>query len=322
MRKHRLVGAMLGIALVLCGARNVGAAYPEKPIRLIVSFPAGSGPDRQARYAAMKLQERNGQAVVVENRPGGNGIIAAQAVVHAPPDGYTVFFTSNSPVATNAAMFNALPYDPIKDLAPVARLTKSVMTVVVPGGSPIRTVADLVARAKAAPGKLNYGSGSPLYQLATEKFLVAAGVSAAHVPYKGAVQALSDLAGGQIDFAFADYSIVRPHIQSGKLRILAVTGDKRLSMEPSVPTMQESGYRDFVFVTWMAAYVPAKTPPDIVKKLSDDLLAIYALPESARFSKQMDGEIFLAGPAELRRFQLAEIEQAEKIVKAAGIPKQ
>lgn len=322
MTKHWLAGAMLGIALAMGGASHVAAAYPDKQIRLIVSFPAGSGLDRQARYAAMKLQERYGKPVIVENRPGANSFIAAQEVVRSPADGYTLFFTSNSPVSTNVAMFAALPYDPVKDLAPVARLTKSVLTVVVPSESPIRTVADLVARAKAAPGKLNYGSGSPLYQLATEKFLLAAGVSAVHVPYKGGVVALTDLVGGQLDFAFADYTIVKPHIQSGKLRILAVTGEKRLSMEPSVPTMQESGYRDFVFATWTAVFVAAKTPADIVKKLSDDLLAIYALPESVRFSSQMDGEIFLAGPAELHRFQLAEIEQANKIVKAAGIPKQ
>ncbi len=228
MNKLMRMLALACAAWLALPAGAARAAYPDKPIRLIVSFPPGSGTDSNARYVAKKMEERLGVAVTVENRPGGNSFIAAQAVAAADPDGYTLLLASNSPVATNAAMFKHLPYDPVKDFAPVARLGYGAMALAVKADAPYKTVADLVNAARLRPGELNFGSGSASYQIATELFLSMGGIKANHVPYRGAAPALTDLAGGQVDFVFADYGAVIPFVQSGRMRLLAVTGDTRL----------------------------------------------------------------------------------------------
>lgn len=315
----RLAGA---VALLLLAQPFNAGAYPDKPIRLVVSFPPGSGADTTARYVAQKLGERLGKPVVVENRPGANSFIASMAVASADADGHTIFLASNSPMATNVAIFKRLPYDPVKDFAPVARLTRGVMAVVVPGSSGVKTIGDLVARSRAQPGTLNYGAGAASYQVATELFLQLAGGRATPVPYKGVAPALSDLAGGQLDFAFVDLGAVVPFLQSGKVRLLAVSSDRRFDAFPKVPTLQESGFRDYYMVNWTGAFVPARTPASVVDLLDKQLQAIYRLPETAMKVRQSYGEPFVGDANELRRFQLEEISRWEQAARQAGIQKQ
>jgi tripartite-type tricarboxylate transporter receptor subunit TctC len=322
-RPGRLLAAALCLAaLSLSLAAPARADYPNRPIRLVVSFPPGSGTDSTARYVARKLEEKTGQSVVVENRPGGNSFIAVQTVTRAEPDGYTLLLASNSPVATNVAMFRQLPYDPVGELAPIARLGVGAMALVVNPAAPFHTVAELVAHARQQPGKLNYGAGSASYQIATELFLTQGQIKANHVPYKGAAPALTDVAAGQVDFAFADYGAVLPLLQAGKLRLLAVTSEKRLATQPNTPTLQESGFPGYFMVNWTAAFAPAKTPRPVVEKLEKLLLEINAAPETAEFFARTNWDVFTGNAAELRRFQLAEIRKWSDAAARAGIPKQ
>ena len=322
MNKLMRLLALAGVAWLALPAASAQAAYPDKPIRLIVSFPPGSGTDSNARYVAKKMEEKLGVAVTVENRPGGNSFIAAQAVAVAPPDGYTLLLASNSPVATNAAMFKHLPYDPVNDFAPVARLGYGAMALVVKADAPYKTVADLVNAARQRPGELNFGSGSASYQIATELFLAMGGIKANHVPYRGAAPALTDLAGGQVDFVFADYGAVIPFVQSGRMRLLAVTGDMRLKSAPDTPTLQESGFPGYYMVNWTAAFAPARTPAAVIDKLAGVLLDIYRTADAAEFLARTNWEVFPVGPKELRVFQRDEIRKWDEAAQRAGIPKQ
>ncbi|HEY9319720.1 MAG TPA: tripartite tricarboxylate transporter substrate binding protein [Achromobacter sp.] len=322
MNKLMRLLALAGVAWLALPAASAQAAYPDKPIRLIVSFPPGSGTDSNARYVAKKMEEKLGVAVTVENRPGGNSFIAAQAVAVAPPDGYTLLLASNSPVATNAAMFKHLPYDPVNDFAPVARLGYGAMALVVKADAPYKTVADLVNAARQRPGELNFGSGSASYQIATELFLAMGGIKANHVPYRGAAPALTDLAGGQVDFVFADYGAVIPFVQSGRMRLLAVTGDMRLKSAPDTPTLQESGFPGYYMVNWTAAFAPARTPAAVIDKLAGVLLDIYRTADAAEFLARTNWEVFPVGPKELGVFQRDEIRKWDEAAQRAGIPKQ
>ncbi|WP_313459528.1 tripartite tricarboxylate transporter substrate binding protein [Achromobacter sp.] len=322
MNKLMRLLALAGAAWLALPAASAQAAYPDKPIRLIVSFPPGSGTDSNARYVAKKMEEKLGVAVTVENRPGGNSFIAAQAVAVAPPDGYTLLLASNSPVATNAAMFKHLPYDPVNDFAPVARLGYGAMALVVKADAPYKTVADLVNAARQRPGELNFGSGSASYQIATELFLAMGGIKANHVPYRGAAPALTDLAGGQVDFVFADYGAVIPFVQSGRMRLLAVTGDTRLKSAPDTPTLQESGFPGYYMVNWTAAFAPARTPAAVIDKLAGVLLDIYRTADAAEFLARTNWEVFPVGPKELGVFQRDEIRKWDQAAQRAGIPKQ
>jgi len=318
----RLLAAIGCAVLALAVPAAARAAYPDHPIRMVVSFPPGSGTDTTARYVARKLEEKIGQPVVVENRPGGNSFIAVQAVTRSEPDGYTLLLASNSPVATNVAMFRQLPYDPVADLAPLARLGVGAMALVVNPASPYGTVAQLVEAARQHPGKLNYGAGSASYQIATELFLTQGQVKANHIPYKGAAPALTDLAAGQLDFAFADYGAVQPLVQGGKLRLLAVTGNKRLAGQPGTPTLQESGFPGYFMVNWTAAFAPANTPKAIRDKLEKLLVDISATPETAEFFARTNWDAFTGNAAELHRFQVDEIRKWSSAAARAGIPKQ
>ncbi|AEC22003.1 hypothetical protein PT7_3463 [Pusillimonas sp. T7-7] len=316
--KKLLVG--VGACIALGGIAN--AAYPEKPIRMVVSFPPGSGTDTNARYAAKKLSERIGVPVVVENRPGANSFIAAEAVVNAAPDGYTLLLASNSPVTTNVVMFEKLPYDPVKQLTPIAKLAYGPMALAVNAKSPFKTVKDLVDEAKKNPNSLNYGGGSASYRIATELFLTQNNIKAEFIPYKGASPALTDLAGGHVDFVFADLGAVIPFEQGGNMRILAVTGNERVKTVPDVPTLQEAGTEKYYMINWTAAFAPAGTPQPIVDMLSKHFVEIYKEPEAQEFLDRTNWFAFPAGAEELGKFQLSEIQRWGEAAEAASIPKQ
>jgi len=313
-----LIALCLGAALAVGSVR---AEYPEQPIRIIVPYPPGTGTDSLARFTARKLEERLGKPVIAENRAGSSGIVAAQAVIASPADGYTLFFVANAPVATNAALFSKPPYDPVRDLSPIARLAYGSFALVVPANSPFKSARELLAAAGQS-GKMNYGSGSATYQIATEWLLSLASAKANMIAYKGAAPMLTDLAGGQIDFALAEYSGVLPLSASGRLRMLAVTSDKRQVSAPDTPTLQELGYKDYAPVAWWAMFAPARLPAAIAEKLERTLLEIYSSEDARQYLAKNHFVAFPADAAGLRKYQMAEIEREQRIIEGAKIPRQ
>lgn len=325
-RQRLFFGVLAGLAVLMAGAglatESRAESFPSKTMTLVVPFPPGSGADSTARHYAKRMHDILGQPCVVENKPGGNSFIAAQAVAQAQADGHTLFLATNSPMATNVVLFKKLPYDPVADFSPVARLTRGVNLLVVPTTSPHKSVGDLVAAARTAPGKLSYASGSASYHIATELFNEMAQIKTAHIPYKGAGQAIGDLINGTVDFAIIDISAVAQLVLGGRLRALAVTSDKRIPHLPQVPTMGEAGFADYRMYNWTAVFVPAKTPAPAIERLSQALNQITNEPEARQMIAQMGGEAFAAMPEELRKFQLSEIEKWKRAASSAKIEAQ
>jgi len=301
-------------------ARAAGANdYPDKPIRVLVPFPPGSGTDDSARYIAQSITSQTGQSVVVDNRPGASGIIAAKAAAGAPADGYTLFITTNTTHAANASLFKKLPYDPIKDFAPVSLIAKSGLVLVVPADSPVHTVAELTALAKEKQGKLSFASGSSSTRIASELYKIMSGAPALHVPYKGVPQALTDLMGHQFDFMISDISPARPLIQSGKLRAVAVTTAQRHPLFRDVPTMAESGLPGYELTAWVAAFFPAATPRPMVERMSELIRKTLAAPATVEHFGKTGGEATPSTPDELAAFVRSETLKWAKVIKTAGI---
>ncbi len=326
MIKQRLVmplllTAVIGVACAAAGLARAADAdgYPAKPIRVVVPFPAGSGTDNSARFIAEGVASQTGKSMVVDNRAGASGFIAAQAVATAPGDGYTMLVTTNTTHAANAALFKKLPYDPIKDFAPVSLIAKSGLVLVVPPDSPARTVADLTALAKAKPGKLSFGSGSSSTRVASELYKMMAGVQVLHVPYKGVPMALTDLMGHQVDFMISDISPALPLIQGGKLRAVAVTTSKRHPLLKDVPTMAESGLSGYEMVAWSAAFFPAATPKPLVDRMSQLIRNGLMGAKAAEHFGRTGAQVSPSTPEELAAFVRTETEKWAKVVKAAGI---
>jgi len=253
--------------VIACGLASLGAgicprlasaqAYPGAPIRFIVPFPAGSGTDVNARLIGERLGQALGQPVVVENKPGAEGSIAAEAAAKAKPDGLTVFITSNSTHASNPALRRKLPYDPIRDFSPVTLIGTAPLLVLVHPSVPVRSIPELIALARSNPGRLNFGSGSASSRVAGEMFKAMAGVEMTNVTYKGNPQALADLVGGQIQVMFCDAGTALPQVQAQRVRALAATSLKRPSALPDLPTVAESGLPGFEMIAWTAVFVPA-----------------------------------------------------------------
>ena len=223
-------------------AQAADAAYPAKPLRFIVAFPAGSATDQVARLVAQQMTRAIGHSVVIDNRGGASGFIAAEAAAKAAPDGYTVLITTGTTHAANPALYKKLPYDPVRDFVPVTPLSNNAFVLVVAPSFPANSVADLAKLAKANPGKYSFASGNAPSRIGGEMFKMMAGVDLLHVPYKGAPQAITDLMGGQISMIWSDLRTAMPQVIGGKIRALAVTGKTRLAITPNIPTMIESGY--------------------------------------------------------------------------------
>lgn len=315
----KCLGASL---LAACApAAMAQATFPDKPIKMIVPYPPGSGTDTVARYSARRLEQAFKQSVVVENRAGGNAIIAVQAVINAPADGYTLLWAANGPVTTNVALYEKLPYNPLKDLQPVARIAYSPMGLFVPASSPHKTAKALLDATKATPGKLSYGSGSATYSIAHEWLLSLVGGQALGVPYKGAAPAMTDVAAGLVDFTIVEMSAGMPMLQGQRVRLLAVTSDRRMPAYPDIPTLQELGYRDFFQVAWWGVFAPAGTPSAVVAALERNLLAIYNDAETKDYLSKNNFSAFLGSAEELRKFQETEINREIRLVNQFKIPK-
>ena len=251
--------ALLVAATVLTPLGAFAQAFPSKPVTFVVPFAAGSATDQLARALGNSFTEQTKQAVVVENKAGASGMLAAQAVARAPADGYTVLITTNTTQAANEHLYKKLAYDPVKDFAPVTGLGKGGQVLVVNTASPYKSVAELLAAARAKPGKISFGSGSSSSRIAGELFQQMADVQILHVPYKSNPLAITDLLGGQIDMMITDTSTGVPQIKGGKLRALGVSTSKRLALLPEVPTIDEAGVKGYDMGYWFAAYVPAGT---------------------------------------------------------------
>jgi tripartite-type tricarboxylate transporter receptor subunit TctC len=317
--------SMLRRAAVLAAglALSAGAfaqAFPSKPVRIVVPFAAGSATDTIARGFAIEMQKLLGQPVVVDNKPGASGMIGAEAVAKAAPDGYTVLWGTNSTNAANLSLFKKLPYDQEKDFAPVAFVGAVPLIVAVNNEFPAKTLADLLAYAKANPGKISFASASASQRVATEMMNGMAGVKMTYVPYKSSPGAVTDLISGQVQLFTADLAVTLAQVKAGKIRGLAVTSAKRSPMAPDLPTVAEAGkLPGYELIAWFGAFVPAGTPPDVIAKLN---AAINKSTESPDLRARMDPlgvEMNPQTPDALGRWAQRETQKWAKAIKEAGI---
>ncbi len=316
------VGMLGALAVALPGA--VGAqAYPAKPVHMIISFPPGSSTDIVGRVVAQKLSEYWGQPVPAENRGGAGGTIAAAAVSKAAPDGYTLLIDSSAH-SVSPAIYAKLPFDTLKDFTDIAPLAGQPNVLVALPGSKTKSVADLVAEAKANPGKINFASagvGSGTH-LNLEKFKLVTGADVTHIPYKGTQEVITDLLGGRVDYYFAPISAALSNIRDGKLRAIAVSSAKRSSSLPDVPTMAESGVPGFEFTLWFGVWGPAGMPADVVDRISKDVNRALADPGVRERLAKLGNDPMSMTPVEFNQFVRREVDDYARIIKAAGIKPQ
>jgi tripartite-type tricarboxylate transporter receptor subunit TctC len=325
MKRNKFGCGLSRLLALLLFAAAAGMAHaqtwPSKPIRIICPFPPGGIADIYGRLIAQRLSDTWGQPVVVENRTGAGGNIGAEALARAAPDGYTLGFGSIGTHAINPTISTKLPYDPIKDFAPIALVLDAEGVLVVHPSVPAHSVAELIALARASPGKLTYGSAGmgTASHLAGELFKSMARVDVTHIPYKGNVPAIADLLGGQINMMFATMPTVLPHVKSGKLKSLAVIGARRSTALPELPTLAEAALPGFEVNNWIALFAPAGTPREIVARLNAEVLKIMQSPEIQQ-RLPADGARFLpTTPEEFGAFVKSEIAKWAPVLKAAGV---
>ena len=319
MQPHRIIAA-LALCLVALACHAQGT-YPDHSIKIIVPFTPGTGIDILARTLGQKLGDEWKQAVVVENRPGASGNIGTDAVAKSAPDGYTLLMTANT-LVLNRSLFKSIPYDPVKDFAPIAPLAIGSLALVVNPSVPANSVKDLVALAKAQPGKLNYaspGNGTP-HHLAMELFKSSTGTNLLHVPYKGTAGAVQDLLGGQVQVMFLPVHVALPQVEAGKLRMLAAGGTTRASATPNVPSLAEAtGIRNIDTDIWYGLYAPAGTPPAIVAKLNAGINGLLHNPEVAQTLEKQGLQPTGGTPEALGRITRDDLERWAKVVRDANI---
>ena len=310
--------ALLGVGGT-SAVRAADATFPSRTVRLIVPFSPGSNTDALARLYGKALSEQFKQSVVIENRPGGNGIPAVQAVLSAPADGHALLFTGNSALTTNVAVLKKLPYNPLTDLAPVSLVGGQFLLVAVPANSPYKTLQELFADARRRPAALNHGAGSPSYALWGAWLNELAGIKTTNILYKGAGEVLTAVAGGQVDYAVVDASASSEHVKGGRIRALGYTGAERYAVLPEVPTMKEAGLPGFNPMAWSAVAISAKTPETIQAGLVAALVKAGSSPEVRAFMERYAMKPLTPGPQEMRRFQVEEIERWKRLIASTGI---
>jgi tripartite-type tricarboxylate transporter receptor subunit TctC len=314
-RRSFTLAAAAGLAAVTGGAR--AQAFPNKPMRLVVTFPPGGAPDILARLFADKAQL--GQTIVVDNKPGAGGNLGADFVAKAPADGHTLVMGTVGTHAINGALYAKMPYDMVRDFAPVAHVASAPNLLVVTNDLPVKTVSELVAYLKANPNKLSFGSpgiGSSVH-VSGELFKSLTGTSMSHVPYKGRQFAIPDLVGGQIQLMFDNMPSALPMAREGKIRAIAVTTAKRSAAAPEIPTVAET-VPGFEATTWFAMFAPAGTPKEAVARINAEMRRVYALPDVMERMKSLGLEPWISSPEELTQFQAAEIAKWAKVVKDSG----
>ncbi|MGE5525403.1 MAG: tripartite tricarboxylate transporter substrate binding protein [Rhodospirillaceae bacterium] len=317
--RSALLSVLLAVAIGTAAAAD--PAYPTRPIRLIVGYPPGGATDIAARLVGQKLSPVFGQTVVIDNRAGASGTIAATIVAGAEPDGYTLSFAASPETAIYRALMKNPPYDSLKDFQPVTLVGRVPFMLVVHPSVNANTVKELVALAKAKPGAMNFasfGNGTSNH-LVGEAFRAATGINIVHVPYKGSAPALADLLGGQVHMTFDAVPVVLPQVKAGKLKALAVATAKRSMLAPNVPTMDESGVANFTGGTWFGVLAPARTPVTIVDKLAREISTVLRAPDVAQTFNDRGIEPVGNTPAEFRAFIESETKRWLKVAQDAGV---
>ncbi len=320
MQRRQVLGAMSALAAApFAFAQD---SFPSRTVRLIAPVPAGNGSDVALRILAKEMSQATGQPFVVENRPGGNNTIGAQAVLSAPADGYTLFFGTNASMAANAATLKNPGYDPVGDFIPVGLAIRARWVLAVPVSSPYNSIEQLIAAGKRDPKLLSAAAGSTGFQMAAALFSKGAGVNINVIPYKGTPPAVADAVGGQVSFVIADLSTLLPLLQSNKLRPLAVLADERLALLPDVPTTREKGYGGTALHSWAALFAPAKTPPAVQQRLAALMEKAVQSEAFRKYAADVNSEAPFIGPTGLGQFQKAQIQAYRDAMAAAGVEPQ
>jgi tripartite-type tricarboxylate transporter receptor subunit TctC len=318
---NRCIGALLLFAGLL-GAQATLAqtpAYPSKPIRMVVPFPPGASNDIMARIAAQHMTQAWSQPVLVENRPGANSIIGAEIVAKAPPDGHTLLIGVSSTYTVNPAVYSKLPYDPVRDLAPVTMMGSLPLVIAVHPSVPASTIPEFIALAKGRPGQLNYGTPTITFHVAVESFSQLTGIRLNRVPYNGSVPTLTGLMAGDVQFVFMDSPPIVPLVKSGKLRALAVTSAKRAPSLPQVPTVAESGQPGYELIFWTGLFAPAATPRPIISRLQAETARAMHAPENRERFAALGIDPVGNSPEEFAAYLRTEAARYAKVIREANI---
>jgi tripartite-type tricarboxylate transporter receptor subunit TctC len=314
-------GISWGVAVLAMAAATVVQAqsYPNRPVRLVVGFPPGGGVDINARLMAPKLAEYLGQQFVVDNRPGAGTNIANELVARSAPDGYTLL-VNTAALAINMSLYRNLPFDALRDFAPVSLFSESPNVMVVPAKLPVANVKEFIALARASPGRLNYSSAGvgTTQHLAAELFKLRAGLFIVHIPYKGSAPSLTALMAGEVDLSFANIPAIIQHVRSGRLRALAILAARRDAQLPEVPTMKEAGLEGVEVSVWYGVFAPAATPPEVVKTLAEALARTARDPEIRKRLLDQGAEPVGSSPAEFAKFMRDEVARWAQVVKVSG----
>ena len=318
-RRALLAAAVLGAAGATLPMAAGSQVLPNKPIRMIVSVGAGGATDSLSRRLAERLARSLGQPVLVENLPGASGVIAAQTVARAVPDGSTLLIGTNTTHAGNASFLKNLPYDPIHDFEPVALMATAALVLCVNEHVPVKNLGEFIAYAKANPGKVSYGSGTGSARLASEMLKAKAGVDLMSVPYKSNAQALQDLRGGQIQMLFGDIALMLPQIRANAVKALGVSSAKRSATMPEMPTLQEQGVAGYELTGFIAAFAPARTPEPVVRRLNEEITKILREKDFAEAMTAAGVDAAPGTPQQLRDFVVSETRKWGDLARAAGI---
>ena len=313
---------LVAIGLTFAATGTNAQSYPSKPITIVVPFAAGSGTDSIARIIGQYLQNALNQSVVIENKVGASGVLAATYVARAAPDGYTLLMATNSTHSANPHLFKSLAYDPVKDFAPVARAGSYVFMLVVNPDVPAKTLPELVAHAKANPGKLTYASGNTTGIVAGETLKSKAGIDVLHIPYKSTPPAINDLLGGRVSMMFIDLAPGLEHVRAGTMRALAVTTRERSALLPDLPSLSEAGIPGYDVTSYAALFAPAGTPKEIVDRLNAEVQKIIANPDAKARIAVTGFDAFSGPPETLASFVQSELVNWGKLIKDAGIEPQ
>ncbi len=313
-------GAVIWAVALLCAASGACAqGYPAKPIRIVVGFPPGGGNDIIARMVGAKMQENWGQPVVIDNRPGANSIIAAEFVAKSAPDGYTLLVNATGGMSVNPVLYTKLPYDSLKDFVAISMVGSFPLALVVHPSVPANSVQELVAYAKANPGKLNYSSGSTAFQVASEMFKQMTGTDLRHIPYKGSAASITAVMAGEVQMTIVDTPPLVSQIRAGKVKAVAVTSAKRASAMPELPTIAESGVPGYEMVLWIGVFAPAGTPRDVAEKLNAEVVRIVRLSDIREKLDAMGVEPLGNTQEQMAEWMRREIAKYGPVVRAANI---
>jgi tripartite-type tricarboxylate transporter receptor subunit TctC len=319
--RRRILALAALAALPFASSSALAQAWPDKPIRMIVGFAPGGFTDVLARLLGQKLSERLGQSVIVENKPGAAGTLGADLVAKARPDGYTLLLAHSNSNSVAPSLYPKLPYNVVTDFTPIIAVANTPLLLTVNPNVPARDVKEFIALAKSKPGALRYASsgGGSAQHLAAERFQLATGTQMTHIPYKGSGQAIVDLLSGQVELNFESPPNVMTHAKAGKLRLLAITSNKRSPLLPDVPTMAEAGVKNAEMLQWFAVMGPAKMPADITRRLNTELAAILKQPEVVEKIASQGGEIMGGSTEEFARFIASDSAAFARLVKEAKI---